>query len=55
VSPRTPTLPPIDSEYHWKKLLNLLFIHERDALFEWLRAVRAAVEDAERQRKEEAA
>ncbi len=50
---RTPTLPPVDSEYHWKKLMNLLFIHEQDALFEWLRAVRAAVEEG--QKREEAA
>jgi hypothetical protein len=35
--------------------MNLLFIKEQDGLFEWLRAVRAAVEEAERQRRGEAA
>jgi hypothetical protein len=52
---RTTTLPPVDSQYHWTKLMNLLFIKEQDGLFEWLRAVRAAVEEAERQRRGEAA
>ncbi len=35
--------------------MNLLFIKEQDALFVWLRTVRAVVEEAERQRKGEAA
>jgi len=52
---RTPTLPPVDSEYHWKKLMNFLYVHEQDALFEWLRTVRTVVEEAERQRRGEAA
>jgi hypothetical protein len=42
--------PPVDSEYHWKKLMNFLFLHEQDALFEWLRTVREAAEDAERKK-----
>ncbi len=49
------TLPPVDSEWHWNKLLNQLFLREQDGLFAWLRAVRAAVEEAERQKREEAA
>lgn len=53
---RTTTLPPVDSEYHWAKLMNLLFIREQDGLFEWLRAARqAVVEEAEWQKKGEAA
>ncbi len=64
MSPRTPTLPPISSEYHWKKLMNFLYVREQDAflyvdeldaLFERLRTVRTVVEEAERQRRGEAA
>jgi hypothetical protein len=70
VSPKTPTLPPsepalcgrprlvpppVDSEHHWRELLNLLYLHEQDALFEWLRTVRVAVEEAEKEKQRRAA
>ncbi len=35
---------PNDPE-NWKRLMNVLFIHEEDALFHWARSVRATVEE----------
>ena len=46
-----PVPPPIDHEPSWRRLMNLLYLHEQDQLFAWLRGVRAAVEDAEKKRK----
>jgi hypothetical protein len=44
--------PPVDSEHHWRRLMNLVYLAEEDALFRWLRQVRATVEEAEpRQRR----
>ena len=47
---RTPTPPPlrgvpppVDSEYHWRKLMNHLFGCGEDELFRWLRDVRSEV------------
>ncbi len=34
--------PPTDAE-NWKRLMNFVYVHEEDALFEWLREVRAAI------------
>jgi len=35
--------PPVDSEYHWCRLMNHLFGCGEDELFVWLRDVRAEV------------
>ncbi len=57
-APRTPKLtargrtnlrlvpPSPDDPENWKRLMNVLFIHEEDALFRWARSVRAAVEES---------
>ena len=42
--------PPPADEANWKRLMNLLYGLEEDALFEWLREVRAVVERAEKER-----
>jgi hypothetical protein len=46
-----PVPPPMDSEYHWRKLLNHLYGCGEDELFRWVRDVRAVVEEAERKRR----
>lgn len=38
--------PPPTDEANWRRLLNLVYIAEEDALFVWLRSVREAVEEA---------
>ncbi len=51
MSPRTPTPPsalrgvppPVDSEHHWKRIMNLAYGAGEDELFRWLRAVRSEV------------
>ena len=40
--------PPIDHEPSWRRIMNLLYLHEQDQLFAWLRGVRAAGEEAEK-------
>jgi hypothetical protein len=42
---------PTDAE-NWKKLMNYLFVYERDQLFIWLRSVGAAVVSAEKKTNE---
>ncbi len=43
--------PPIDSEYYWRKILNLAYGLGEDELFRWLQDVRAYVEAQENERK----
>ena len=43
--------PPVDSKHHWRRLMNLVYLAEEDALFRWLRQVRATVEGAERRQR----
>jgi hypothetical protein len=52
VIPRTPELLPA-APTMLRMLFNYLGLHERDALFAWLRVVRAAVEEHKRKREEE--
>jgi hypothetical protein len=44
-------LPPPDHEPSWRRLQNLVYLAGEDALFEWLRGVRAYVERAERDKR----
>lgn len=36
--------PAPDDAESWKRLMNVLFVHEEDELFVWARGVRAALE-----------
>ncbi len=47
--------PPVNSEHHWRRLMNHLYGCGEDELFVWLRSVRQAVEEAERAKGREAA
>ncbi len=50
-----PISPPVDSEYHWRQLMNHLYGCGEDALFEWLRDVRAVICEEEKPRRGRAA
>ena len=46
-----PVPPPVDSEHCWRKVMNLAYGCGEDALFAWLRDVRAEVCGKEKPRR----